>query len=69
MEAGWRLAEDRVRLGDMGRGGTEEGGGQHCIWIVKIRFGSFDRSIQSVGIDTNLNDILMAQIGSRRLDI
>ena len=27
VEAGWRLAEDKVRLGDMGRGLTEGGAG------------------------------------------
>ena len=33
VEAGWRLAEDRVRLGDMGRGGTQEGGAGATLYL------------------------------------
>ena len=33
VEAGWRLAEDRVRLGDMGRGLTEEGGAGPTLYL------------------------------------
>ncbi len=40
VEAGWRLAEDRVRLGDMGRGRPEGGGAGVTLYLggERVRF-------------------------------
>ena len=43
VEAGWRLAEDKVRLGDMGRGLTEVGAG-----IVSGLVNSLPKTFQKI---------------------
>ena len=64
MEAGRGQGQAGGHGAGVDRGGR--GGANIVSGLGKL---GFDSSIQSVGTDTNLSDILMAQIGSRRLDI
>ena len=48
VEAGWRLAEDRVRLGDMGRGLTEGGAGATLYLDWSIHFQKHFKSLKSL---------------------